>query len=198
MRITIDISVANDPGAHQWLDRIVHRIDDGWHVWDLTDTPDANAIKATTWFSDPGRQGKLLDELLVKSAGLDAWTLTPHTRRLRVTALPAGPDELAPEQASRLADEPLSGREVDAAISHITGSMVFAKEDMETRMKRLAGQYQMFGRVIEMDQAASLLRSVTAQDVAALTERLVRPGQFNLLAYGTRNMNDLRRVPFDW
>lgn len=107
MRITIDISVANDPDAHQWLDRIVHRIDDGWHVWDLTDTPDADAIKATTWVSDPGRQGKLLDELLVKSAGLDAWILTPHTRRLRVTAHPAAPDELAPEQASRLADEPL-------------------------------------------------------------------------------------------
>ena len=107
MRITIDLSVANDPDAHQWLDRIVHRIDDGWHVWDLTDTPDADAIKATTWVSDPGRQGKLLEELLVKSAGLDAWILTPPTRRLRVTAHPAAPDELAPEQASRLADEPL-------------------------------------------------------------------------------------------
>lgn len=106
MRITIDISVANDPDAHQWLDRIVHRIDDGWHVWDLTDAPDADAIKATPWVSDPGRQGKRLGELLIKSAGRDAWTLTPHTRRLRVTAHPAAPDELAPEQASRLADEP--------------------------------------------------------------------------------------------
>ena len=38
----------------------------------------------------------------------------------------------------------------------------------------------MFGRVIEMDQSASLLRSVTTQDVAALTERLIRPGRFNL------------------
>ena len=85
--------------------------------------------------------------------------------------------ELAPrllaalnQELQRLADEPLTGREVDAAISHITGSMVFAKEDMETRMKRLAGQYQMFGRVIEMDQSARMLRSVTAQDVAALTD----------------------------
>ena len=113
--------------------------------------------------------------------------------------------ELAPrllgalnQELHRLLDEPLTGREVDAAISHITGSMVFAKEDMETRMKRLAGQYQMFGRAIEMDQSARLLRSVTAQDVAALTGRLIRPGQFNLLAYGTRNVSDLRRVPFDW
>lgn len=98
----------------------------------------------------------------------------------------------------RLADEPLSDCEVDAAISHITGSMVFAKEDMETRMKRLAAQYQMFGRVIEMDHAASLLRSVSAREVAALSCRLLQPGGFNLLAYGTGNVNDLRRVPFDW
>ena len=57
--------------------------------------------------------------------------------------------ELAPrllaalnEELHRLADEPLSVREVDAAISHITGSMVFAKEDMETRMKRLPGSFR--------------------------------------------------------
>lgn len=98
----------------------------------------------------------------------------------------------------RLADEPLSDAEVDAAISHLTGSMVFAKEDMEARMKRLAGQYQMFGRVTEMDRAAELLRSVSAREVAALSARLLQPGGFNLLAYGTGNVDDLRRVPFDW
>ena len=154
MRITIDISVANDPNAHQWLDRIVHRIDDGWHVWDLTDTPDADAIKATTWLSDPGRQGKLLDELLVKSAGLDAWTLTPHTRRLRVTALPAGPDELAPEHASRLADEPLvilvENRDSDGAfvariVTELDKSLhgVWRREGEPIRFDSVGGKGQM-------------------------------------------------------
>ncbi|MCY4509975.1 MAG: hypothetical protein OXG35_23885 [Acidobacteria bacterium] len=107
MRIVIDISAANDPDAHRWLDRILHRIEDGWHVWDLTDTPDAETIEATPWASDLGRQGNRLRELLVAATQRSAWTLAPHTRRLRVTALPAAPDELAPEQASRLADEPL-------------------------------------------------------------------------------------------
>lgn len=107
MRIVIDISVANDPDAHAWLDRILHRIDDGWHVWDLTDSPDAEAVEATTWGSDPGRQGSQLRELLVKSTSRSAWTLAPHTRRLRVTAHPAAADELTPEQACRLAEEPL-------------------------------------------------------------------------------------------
>ena len=107
MRITIDISVANDPDAHRWLDRMLDRIEDGWHVWDLTDTSDAEAIEATRWVCDPGRQGNRLRELLVASTRLGAWTLAPHTRPLRVTAHPAAPDELAPEQAFRLADEPL-------------------------------------------------------------------------------------------
>ena len=107
MRIVIDISAANDPDAHPWLDRILHRIEDGWHVWDLTDAPDAEAIKATPWATDLGRQGNRLRELLVAATQRSAWTLEPHTRRLRVTALPAAPDELAPKQASRLADEPL-------------------------------------------------------------------------------------------
>ena len=107
MRIVIDISAANDPDAHPWLDRILHRIEDGWHVWDLTDKPDAEAIEATPWASDLGRQGNRLRELLVAATQRSAWTLEPHRRRLRVTALPAAPDELAPKQASRLADEPL-------------------------------------------------------------------------------------------
>ena len=107
MRIVIDISAANDPDAHPWLDRILHRIEDGWHVWDLTDAPDAEAIEATPWATDLGRQGNRLRELLVAATQRSAWTLEPHTRRLRVTTLPAGPDEFAPEQASRLADEPL-------------------------------------------------------------------------------------------
>ena len=107
MLITIDVSAANDPDAHRWLDRILHRIEEHWHVWDLTGTPDADAIEATTWACDPGRQGARLRELLVASTRRGAWTPAPHTRRVRVTAHPVAPDELAPEQASRLADEPL-------------------------------------------------------------------------------------------
>ena len=107
MRIVIDISAANDPDAHRWLDRILDRIEDGWHVWDLTDTPDADAIEATTWISDRGRQGNRLRELLVAATRRGAWPLAPHTRRVRVTAHPAASDEIAPEQACRLVDEPL-------------------------------------------------------------------------------------------
>lgn len=97
-----------------------------------------------------------------------------------------------------LADEPLSPREVDDAISHLTGSMVFAKEDMETRMKRIAGQYRMFGQVVEFEQSAQMLQSISCGQVAELTRRLLHPERFNLLVYGTRDLTEARRVRFDW
>ena len=107
MRIEIDPSAANDPEAHRWLDRILLKIDDGWHVWDMADQPDPREMEATTWIRDPGRQGRRLRELFVKSVQRSAWTLAPHGRSIRVTAHPCTPDELTPEDASRLADEPL-------------------------------------------------------------------------------------------
>ena len=98
----------------------------------------------------------------------------------------------------RLAEQPPSSQEVHDAISHLTGSMVFAREDMETRMKRIAGQYQLFGSVMELDQAAKLLQSITTNDVAAVTARLLQPGRFNLLVYGAGDLNRSGPAPFDW
>ena len=107
MRIAIDSSAADDPDAHRWLDRILDRIDDGWHVWELTDVRDVEAIRKSTWFNDPGRQAGKVEDLLVASTRLGAWTLAPHGRRLRVTADPQAPDEMVAEQAFHLAQEPL-------------------------------------------------------------------------------------------
>lgn len=107
MRIAIDVSAANDPDAHQWLDRILYKIEDGWHVWDLTDAQDASDLEAATWIRERGMQGRRVQELLVASTQRSAWTLAPHGRRMRVTAHPVAPDELGPEHACRFADEQL-------------------------------------------------------------------------------------------
>ena len=107
MRIEIDFSAANDPDAHRWLDRILYRIEDGWHVWDTASQPDPNANEAATWIRDRGPQGGWVREMLVASIQRGAWTFAPHGRRVRVTARPNGVDELEPEDAVRLADEPL-------------------------------------------------------------------------------------------
>ena len=97
----------NDPDAHRWLDRILYRIEDGWHVWDTASQPDPNAIEAATWIRDRGPQGGWVREMLVASIQRGAWTFAPHGRRVRVTACPGAADELKPEDAVRLADEPL-------------------------------------------------------------------------------------------
>ncbi len=98
---------------------MLDRIDDGWHVWDLTDFRDIEAIRKSTWLNDPGRQGVKIEDLLVASTKLGAWNLAPHGRRLRVTAAPQAPDELVAAQALRLAQEPLTilveNRESDGA-----------------------------------------------------------------------------------
>ena len=106
MRIVIDPCAANDPKAHRWLDRILNRIEDGWHVWDLSESEPSD-FRATAWIRVHGAQGDRVRELFVASVQRGAWTRIPHGRRVRVTPRPDGTDELAPEPAARLADEPL-------------------------------------------------------------------------------------------
>lgn len=107
MRIEIGVGTADDPDSHQWLDRILHKVDDGWHVWDTASQLDPNEIEATTWIRDRGTQGEWVRQLLVASIQRSAWTSEPHGRRVRVTKDLQGPDELGPEDATRIAEEPL-------------------------------------------------------------------------------------------
>ncbi len=107
MRIEIDPGVANDPDAHQWLDRILYKIEDGWHVWDTTGQADPNTFQNATWIRSRGGQGDWVRQMLVASIQRGAWTLEPHGRRVRVTARPSTADEFTPENAFRFADEPL-------------------------------------------------------------------------------------------
>lgn len=99
MRVTITVAAANDPDAHRWLDRIVTRIEDRWHVWDTTELENPATMKSSSWFRDRGRQGHRLRELLRHSIERGAWSFAPHGKRLRVTSAPAGTDEFTPKAA---------------------------------------------------------------------------------------------------
>ena len=107
MRIEFDIGVANDPDAHRWLDRILYKIEDGWHVWDTTTLSEPEELEAAAWICDRGPQCKWVHEMLVASIQRSAWTPAPHGRRVRVTTHPTGVGALGPEDAARLAEEPL-------------------------------------------------------------------------------------------
>lgn len=106
MRIEIDPQTANDPNSHRWLDRILHKIEDGWHIWD-TNQLDVGAMSASTWINNAGRQSDRVCSMLVESIRRDAWTSAPHGRSVRVTTAPGVSDELTPEDACRLAETPL-------------------------------------------------------------------------------------------
>jgi len=107
MRIEIDLSVANEPDAHRWLDRILNKVEDGWHVWDTTRHSDPDAFQATTWIRGRGDQGRRISDMLVAAIKRGAWSLAPHERCVRVTMHPGTAEHLTPEDASRFAEEPL-------------------------------------------------------------------------------------------
>ena len=107
MLVEIDVAVADDGECHKWLDRILYKIDDGWHVWDTSNVVDPCPFESSTWIRDRGTQGEWVRELLVASLQRDVWTSAPHGRRLLVTTHPRENHELAPENAARFAEEPL-------------------------------------------------------------------------------------------
>ena len=148
MRIEIDPGVANDPDAYQWLDRILYRIEDGWHVWDTTGQADPNPLQHATWIRSRGVQGDWVREMLVASIQRGAWTLEPHGRRVRVTARPGTANEFTPENAFRLADEPVcilvENRQSDGA---------FVKRIVAELDKSLNGVWHKSGDPIRIDSA---------------------------------------------
>lgn len=91
-------------------------------------------------------------------------------------------------ELARLVREPLDEREIDEARSHLVGSMIVSREDMETRMKRLVRQHAMMDRVLDFDESVRMIRSVGASEVARFVDARVRSDAFNLLAYGSRGV----------
>lgn len=91
-------------------------------------------------------------------------------------------------ELARLLAEPLDEREIDDARSHLVGSMIVSREDMESRMKRLVRQHAMIERVLEFDESVRMIRSVSVGDVKRFVEAHVRSDAFNLLAYGSRGV----------
>ena len=99
-------------------------------------------------------------------------------------------------ELSRLVREPISAREIEDSKSHLVGSMILSREDMETRMKRLVRQHLMMGRILEFDESVQALRSVREADVEAFALLCLRREAFSLLAYGGRGMGSMRGFDF--
>ena len=107
MRIIIEPSIADDSNAHQWLDRILHRVSDGWHVWDINGHVDFSEFENTSWIRDRGTKGVEILEVFMKSSERDLWDTRYHMKQIIVTSFPQNEHELTPEDAANMVNEPL-------------------------------------------------------------------------------------------
>jgi predicted Zn-dependent peptidase len=120
------------------------------------------------------------------------WTIYANATPDQVKKLLAGLDE----ELTRLMKSPLSPREIADAKSHLIGSMILSREDMETRMKRLVRQFTMMDRVLEFDESVAVLQRVSESDVQGFVRSFVRRDSFSLLAYGSRRLGSVRGFEF--
>ncbi len=99
------------------------------------------------------------------------------------------------DEIKRFENEPPSEREIEDAKTHLKGNIILVREDMETRMKRLARQYIMNGEVYPFEQSFKYIDSISRKRVMELSESLVKANDFNFLIYGkVRNVKSIERI----
>lgn len=62
----------------------MHKVSDGWHIWDTTNAMDVSDFGDTEWIGER----VWVKELLQKSIERDTWNSELHQRRIRVTSDP--------------------------------------------------------------------------------------------------------------
>jgi predicted Zn-dependent peptidase len=100
------------------------------------------------------------------------------------------------EELGRLLQQPLTPREVADAKSHLVGSMILSREDMETRMKRMVRQFTMMDRVLSFEESVEALQRVSSEEIQRYAALCLDRGSFSLLAYGSKGLSSMRG--FDW
>jgi predicted Zn-dependent peptidase len=122
------------------------------------------------------------------------WTIYANTTPQSLPALLEGLNE----ELARLRLDPPSEKEVEDARSQIRGGMILAKEDMESRMKRLFRQHHLTDRVVEHEESLRLLAGIGREDVIQFIDQHILPDQFNLLAYGSKGIGKMARNGFSF
>jgi len=150
MRIEITEWIANDSDAHQWLDRILHKISDGWHLWDTTEL-DISSFETTTWVQHRGTKGDDIIELLRKSIERGAWGFGLHNRKVRVTNHQIHENDLAPENAARFVETPLC-----ILVENRFSDGQFVKRIMDELFKPLSHLWAQPGDPIQIDSVGGI------------------------------------------
>jgi len=105
MKVLISMDAYEDVSQWRYLDRIVDKKADGWHVWQIED-PDL--IEETAWIAGPGREW--LRELFQKAALASSYqTSSVYPRRqVLVSLLSHDSNALEPELAAKYVNRPLT------------------------------------------------------------------------------------------
>lgn len=122
------------------------------------------------------------------------WTIYANTTPGQAGKFLAALDQ----ELARILREPLTSAEIADAKSHLIGSLILSREDMETRMKRLVRQHTMMDRILEFDESVLALQEVTVDAAAAYADLCLRRDAFSLLAYGSRGVRKLRGFDFSF
>ncbi|MCY4001969.1 MAG: hypothetical protein OXF84_14360 [Bacteroidetes bacterium] len=107
MRITIELEVANNSEYHQCLDRILHKIEEGWHLWETNGHADSSNFEETSWIRHQGTKGDDILQLFRKSSERELWYSRLHNRRIIVTIAPQNENDFLPHAAARFSETPL-------------------------------------------------------------------------------------------
>jgi predicted Zn-dependent peptidase len=83
-----------------------------------------------------------------------------------------------------LRERPPGREEMDEAASHLRGGLIFAREDMETRMRRMVYQRQTFGRILSFEEMDAHIDGVAADELEAMARLVADTDAFTLVAYG--------------
>lgn len=75
-------------------------------------------------------------------------------------------------ELDRLADDGITGAELDRSIGQLSGGMVLGLEDSGSRMSRLGKAELVYGELLSVEESLDAIRSVTADDVRKLAGEL--------------------------
>lgn len=102
------------------------------------------------------------------------------------------------EEFSRLFTNAPDEQELKDAITHLSGGLILSLEDMEVRMKRMVRHYLLGGQIHEAEESIKILESITITDVNTIIKTYMDSGKFNLLVYGTRNLDKRKKMKIEF
>ncbi|MEW5817203.1 MAG: pitrilysin family protein, partial [Spirochaetota bacterium] len=120
------------------------------------------------------------------------WTIYANTAPNLLSALVVS----LKTELKEIIDTPPGHQEIEDAVSHIIGGIMLAKDDMETRMKRLVRQFLLGGEMHDYPKAIEILKTIRCEHITTIIEKYLKNNNFFLLAYGTKKIVRLKKVPF--